>query len=245
MKAIRKIVILTSLLIVAITVLFSTSGKYYGDTSPDGQFRVYASKYNYEYLFGGEHAYANGKVILVDLLNDEIIDDGHISYIQGSMETTWTKNALYFKNDGFPTFKLPREVKFRYTKKYKNGVRKVFLPNGQLSLEYQVLTVKNRSYKIGKETSYINGKPSTVTTFEYYPDSIPGRVSDSLQFIITKKDYYKKGEMASHREYRIKLPRSGHRSCNCGEWIEYNRDPIKITKYPNCKDTACVTKQIH
>ncbi|MCP4522071.1 MAG: hypothetical protein GY827_10335 [Cytophagales bacterium] len=238
----NKKLIITSiigLLILGVVAgLFSTSGRYYGSTSPDKQFRLYTSMYNYERILGTEREYAAGKVFLVDLTNDKVIDEAPISWIGASLDAQWTNASVFFKCDKCPFFKLPRDVKLPYNKEYENGVIKRFNPDGSIIKEFQVVRTKHRIYKVGKETAYDgNGLPFLVTTYEYYPDSIPGRIPDSLLTKIVKQDSYRKGKLIGHREYRNNLKEN--RTCNCGRWInyQYHAGP-DTTEYQNCNDNS-------
>lgn len=238
MRTKKKYFIFITILLIILGILFSTSGHYYRKISPDNQFSVYSSIYNYEYLMGTELYFAKGKVFLYDEVKGEIVDECEISRISGTDTANWTETYIYFICEGHPILKLPRQIKLPYTIEYKNGIRKVFRPDGKLSKEFQVLRVNNKIYRIGTETYYNeNGKPSIVHTYEYFPDSIPGRINDSLLTKVTHQDIFKKGKISSRSQYRHRL--KNYKSCNCGTWINYTTYIKKTeTIYQNCYDSS-------
>lgn len=229
----KKFIVFISIILIVIGILFSTSGHYFGFLSPDHQFSIYSSKYNYEYLLGTEHSYASGKVFLYDQIENKIIAEKKISIISGTQDAQWSEESVSLRCEGLPSFKLPRKIKLPYTVEYKNGVLKVFRPDGSISKEYQILKTNNRLYRIGIEKSYnINGQPSLVNTYEYFPDTIPGRINDSLLTQIIKQDSFRNGIHKAHREYQKSL--KDNRTCNCGNWIDYSIEPIRTINYPDC-----------
>ena len=203
MSIMKKIIALISIIIILIGVLFSTSGHYYGYLSPDHQFSIYCSKYNYEHLLGTEHSYASGKVFLYDQIENKIIAEKTIPLISATQDAQWSEKSVSLRCEGLPSFKLPRNVKLPYQVDYKNGSYKVFEPDGSLSREgYNLIVINGKCYKRGTEKVYSNGKLFSVKTYEYFPDSLPNSTNDTLLTHIIKHDSYKNGNLIRHKEYQ-------------------------------------------
>ena len=100
-----------------IIYLKSTSGEYYKTFSPDNQYSVYASQYNWENFinrFPSGGSDASGVVYLYDEIEDKIINKAHIGMLWLTPEINWTKNTAYFTGDEHPNiikpWKLPRPI---------------------------------------------------------------------------------------------------------------------------------------
>lgn len=241
----KKYIILISIISIIIGALFSTSGHYYGVMSPDGQFSIYTSKYNFEYLLGTEHSYASGKVFLYDEIEDNVIESKKVSRISATHEAQWSKQSVSLRCEGLPSFKLPRKIKLPYKVDYKNGLYKVFEPDGSLSREgYNLIVVDGHCYQRGTEKKYFNDKLSYIKVHEYFPDSLPTKTNKDSLIHILKEDWYKNGVLTSHKEYQHRL--KDNRWCNCGNWISYdkNKKPSKVIKYQDCyiPSTECERK---
>ena len=100
-----------------IPYLKSTHGEYYKTFSPDNQYSVYASQYNWEKFIirmpcGG--SVASGVIYLYDEIEDKIINNAHIDLLWLTPEINWTKNTAYFIGDEYPNimepWKLPRPI---------------------------------------------------------------------------------------------------------------------------------------
>jgi len=93
MKKIFKIVV--PILVLLTWYGLSTKGEYYSVLSPDGQYRVYSSAYNYErYLpipfikYGDK----SGRVYLYDEVEKELIDSASIEMISLGVDVIWRKD---------------------------------------------------------------------------------------------------------------------------------------------------------
>ena len=117
MKKIFKIVV--PILVLLTWYGFSTKGEYYSVMSPDGQYRVYSSAYNYElYLPIPFMRYGDmsGVVYLYDEVEKKIIDSASIEMTSLALDVRWRKDEAHFIGGDFTSFKLPREIKFKEKK---------------------------------------------------------------------------------------------------------------------------------
>jgi hypothetical protein len=111
MKKVFKILILPLLLLIWYGL--STKGEYYSVMSPNGQYRVYASAYNYElYLPIPFRRYGDmsGRVYLYDEVAKKIIDSAPIEMTSLALDVRWRKDEAYFIGGDFISFKLPHEI---------------------------------------------------------------------------------------------------------------------------------------
>ena len=112
MKKIFKIIV--PIFVFLVWYGLSTEGEYYSVYSPDGQYRVYSSAYNYElYLPIPFRRYGDmsGKVYLYDEVEKKIIDSAPIEMTSLAIDVRWRKNEAHFIGGDFTTFILPREIR--------------------------------------------------------------------------------------------------------------------------------------
>lgn len=109
--------------IVAVVLMFSTSGKYYQTFSPDRQYSVYASTYFYERFLlkmPGGSGDASGKAYLYDEIKHQLINSASVAIMWTITDIQWEDNKAYFIGEDAPTISnpwlLPRPIKMPYTK---------------------------------------------------------------------------------------------------------------------------------
>jgi len=108
--------------VLAIVTLFvslglSTSEEYYSTQSPNGEYRIYVSAYNYAIYTRSspfiEYGDLRGKVYLYDNIEKKIINSASLSKIKFGKDVQWSKNRVSFKDKNLPVWKLPREISFK------------------------------------------------------------------------------------------------------------------------------------
>lgn len=108
--------------IAACAFLFSTTGEIARSYSPDGQYSVYGTMFNFEKLAGREMT-ASGKVHLFDEKNGEVIRSTRIKAMERIKTISWERNKAYFEGDAYPSkdeaWELPNEIVIPEDKKAK------------------------------------------------------------------------------------------------------------------------------
>ena len=100
-----------------IAFMLSTSGEYYRTYSPDKQYSVYASKYNWAYFsfsMPGGGGDASGKVFLYDEVTKRTLYSAPIAMLWMVDGIKWTDSTAYFVGETHPNvldpWKLPRPI---------------------------------------------------------------------------------------------------------------------------------------